>query len=76
MIQIRNIAFFIVLRQYAFPTVLFSDEEFINQWKADYFTCVEMYFVYLVRIFKESLTKVVENHKVGPSLSSAKRAMI
>ena len=35
-----------------------------------------MYVVYLVRIFKQSLTKVVENRKVGLSLSSAKRAMI
>ena len=32
--------------------------------------------VYLVRIFKKSLTKVVENRKVRPSLCSAKRAMI
>ena len=36
MIQIRTVAFSLVVQQYAFPTVVFSDEEFTTRWKADY----------------------------------------
>ena len=50
MIQIRTVAFSFVVRQYAFPTVVFSDEEFTTRWKADY----EIIKMYLNSILKSS----------------------
>ena len=51
MIQLRTVAFSFVVRQYTFPTVVFSDEEFINRWKAHYEIVKNVFKLYFEKWF-------------------------